>query len=118
MKKIKIAFDVDGTLRNNTLSETTIGANPRVIDTLIWLAQCKNTEIHIWSNRGEDYCKLIREKFGLQKYVKEKNCHRKTSQKEELEMHSKGQVPFIPAIAFDDQQSFDGGLNNIIVREK
>lgn len=115
MKNLTIAFDIDGTLRCNAEERhrTEVEPNQNVIAGLIWLASFKNINIHLWSNRGADYCQTIRIQFGLEKYVKESHCHLKTWQ---------GNRPdgdgFVPDIAIDDQQRFDGGMINLIVREK
>lgn len=115
MEKVLIAFDVDGTVRSNAEERhrTEVEANPSVLDTLKWLAKCKNTEIHLWSNRGAGYCQEMRQALDLQKYIKESHCHQKTWKAGQY-----GVSTFIPDIAFDDQQRFDGGILNVIVREK
>ena len=48
MKKITIAFDVDGTLRDNTAGDRPI-ANERIRTLLVSLASFKNTKIIVWS---------------------------------------------------------------------
>lgn len=120
MKTTHIAYDIDGTLRKNSEERhrTEIEVNEDVLDNLRFNAKCKNTVIHLWSNRGADYCKMIREHLGLQKYVKESNCHLKLWKKMQVELLSKNEDYFKPDIAYDDQQRFDGGFENVIVREK
>ena len=112
MNKVVIAFDVDGTLRKNSeeIHRTEIVENTGIIELLFMLANFKNVEIHIWSNRGKEYCEMIRLEFHLQKAVKLNNCHKKTWLAESSD--------FVPDIAIDDQQRFDGGMINLIVREK
>lgn len=120
MRTITVAFDIDGTLRKNSEERhrTDIEVNEDVLDCLRFFYKCKNTEIHLWSNRGADYCKEIREYFGLQKYVKESHCHKKLWLETQAKLTAKNEPYFRPDIAYDDQQRFDGGFTNIIVREK
>lgn len=129
MDNIIIAFDIDGTLRKNVEErhKTDIEVNEDVLDTLRFFAKCKNTEIHLWSNRGAEYCQEVRKYFGLQKYVKESHCHLKQWQEQQTVevLASTGGTykalradAFVPDIAVDDQQRFDGGILNLIVREK
>lgn len=129
MKKITIAFDIDGTLRKNSEERhrTDIEVNEDVLDTLRFMAKCKNTEIHLWSNRGAEYCQEMREFFGLQKYIKATHCHLKQwreLQEVDIRVTDHNVIPmlradaFRPDLAIDDQQRFDGGKLNIIVREK
>lgn len=117
MKKVIIAFDIDGTLRKNTEERhrTEVEVNNRIATLLFCLADCKNTEIHLWSNRGAEYCKEMRQVLGLSEHVKESDCHLKTWDKNK---GSGGNPIFWPDIAIDDQQRFDGGILNLIVREK
>jgi FMN phosphatase YigB (HAD superfamily) len=113
MQTIKIAFDIDGTLRCNAEErhKVDIEQNENITTLLVTLAKFKNTEIHVWSNRGADYAREIIVHFGLERFVK--NYHFKTWDK------NKDQDGFFwPDIAIDDQQRFDGGLLNLIVREK
>lgn len=120
MKRITVAFDIDGTLRNNSEERhrTVIEANQEMIDLLISTARMKNTVVHLWSNRGADYCREIRSVFGLEKYVKQSNCHKKLWLKMQVKLMSNNESFFKPDIAYDDQQRFDGGHLNIIVRQK
>lgn len=128
MKKIIIAFDIDGTLRANREERhrEEVEANPRMVDMLKGLAHSKNVEIHLWSNRGAEYCQEMRVALGLEKHVKESNCHKKQwlNDQQVRVKSTVGDYPailaeaFRPDIAFDDQQAFDGAELNIIVREK
>lgn len=120
MQKVNIAFDIDGTLRKNSEERhrTDIEVNEDVLDALRFAYKCKNTIIHLWSNRGPAYCLKIRKHFGLQKYVKESNCHLKYWQKMQDEAEKAGEPYFRPDIAYDDQQRFDGADRVIVVREK
>ena len=117
MKKIVIAFDVDGTLRCNREEEhrTKIVPNLRIVRLWETLSTFKNVELHIWSNRGADYCKEIAVLFDLQKV---KGYHKKQWQAQREANDMWGEEYFKPDIAIDDQQRFDGGVLNLIVREK
>lgn len=116
MKNVIICFDIDGTLRKNSEERhrTEVEPNERIVRLLKDTAHSKNVEIHLWSNRGADYCKEMRKILGLEKYVKESRCHLKQWAK----MQQEYSTPFVPDIAYDDQQRFDGGLVNIVIREK
>lgn len=120
MNKTTIAFDIDGTLRKNSEERhrTEVEPNERVVRLLIDNAHSKNTVIHLWSNRGADYCREMRTVLGLEEYVKELNCHKKLWLKMQAELTAKNEPYFRPDVAYDDQQRFDGGFINIIVREK
>lgn len=110
MRKIDIAFDVDGTLRKNSeeIHRTKIVPNLRIIRLMETLDSFKNVRLHVWSNRGAEYCWEIVQRFDLP--VKQKNCRQKTWLKQNPD--------FVPDVAIDDQQRFDGGMLNLIVREK
>jgi hydroxymethylpyrimidine pyrophosphatase-like HAD family hydrolase len=120
MKKVIVAFDIDGTLRANREERhnTEVEPNTRIVELLKTTARSKNVEVHLWSNRGAEYCKEMRIALGLEKYVKTKNCHKKLWFKQQTELGLSDEEFFRPQIAYDDQQNFDGGVVNIIVREK
>lgn len=101
MKKVTIAFDIDGTLRNN--KDDTITPNERIRHLLYILSTFKNTEIHVWSGSGELYAIQCADKLGIAKYVKA--YHAKTTD-------------WRPDIAVDDIQECAMGKLNLIVREK
>lgn len=112
MKKVTIAFDIDGTLRSNKDGYehgNPIGAMPneRIRSMLINFSKFKNIECHIWSGGGKQYAMDIRRMFLLTQYVKEQNCHGK--------FDNDG---FRPDIAIDDIQDCELGIFNLIVREK
>lgn len=122
MKKILIAFDVDGTLRKNTI-EDRIVPNERVCRQLIDLAHAKNTTIMVWSGGGELYARQCTAALGLDSYVdryadkKVISCIGMGHAMEPGHWHF--QYDGVqPDIAFDDIQSFGLGKVNIIVREK
>lgn len=129
MKTITIAFDIDGTLRANREERhrTEVEPNPRIMELLKATAHSKNVEIHLWSNRGAEYCQEMREVLDLRKYVKLANCHEKQWRKmQEVEVKGFGGETvtllradcFRPDMAYDDQQNFDGADIVIVVREK
>lgn len=72
MKKILVAFDVDGTLiSNGALAEHEMVANERIRSLLIIMAHMKNTRILVWSGGGELWARQAVAQLGLQKYVDE-----------------------------------------------
>lgn len=112
MKKIDIAFDIDGTLRDNTEKYPhgdARGAQPNeeIRTLLIILSQFKNVRCHIWSGGGKAYAEDIRRLFRLEPYVKETRCHGKFDDD-----------GFIPQIAIDDMHKCDLGEINLIVKQK
>ena len=100
MRKVVIAFDVDGTLRNNTKGGMV--ANERIRTLLIILASFKNVNIIVWSGGGQLYAKQAVRELHLTQYVKT--------------AVAKGAIEV--DIAVDDIQECDLGLVNLIVREK
>jgi len=103
MKTIKIAFDVDGTLRCNH-TDTCRDANQRIVDLFKILATFKNVDLYVWSGGGARYAWGFAQKFELP--VKESHCL------------SKFDLKFKPDIAIDDIQETALGALNLIVREK
>lgn len=104
MKQIMIAFDVDGTLRDNLVTDRVV-ANERVRSLLIALAHCKNTYIIFWSGSGQLYAKQVVNELAIAKYVN--MCMGKESW-QQLQVD----------IAFDDIQDTSIAKINLIVREK
>ena len=120
MKKVTIAFDVDGTLISNAprkSGEPFIVANERIRSLLIILASFKNTKIVVWSGSGELWARQAVNEIGIAKYVDvimSKN-HVASS------MDGKNHVfepDIVPDIAIDDIQDCTLGNLNLIVREK
>ncbi len=115
MKKITIAFDIDGTLRNNK-KEYPHGCTKKVVvneeirTLLITLSKFKNIKIFLWSGAGGDYAKDIRRIMCLEKYIKEKNVFGKLDKID-------GKY-FEPDIAIDDTQVCSLGGVNLIVKQK
>lgn len=101
MRKIVIAFDVDGTLISNDIDNIII--NERIRTLLITLASFKNTYIVVWSGGGELYAKQMVANLGIKKYV-----NKIIAKDNDLN----------PDIAIDDIQDTALGKINLIVREK
>lgn len=101
MKTIKIAFDVDGTLRCNC-TDTCEDPNQRIVDLFNILSSFKNTEMYVWSGGGADYAWRFARLFNLQG-----GYH----------AASKLNAPQVD-IAIDDIQDTAIGTINLIVREK
>jgi len=121
MKKIVIAFDIDGTLRDNRIpiGEAPV-ANERIRTLLVTLASFKNTKIIVWSGGGELYARQIVNAFGLAKYVDGyagKNPQATVGREETASKHI-FKPDIVPDIAIDDIQDCDLGNLNLIVREK
>lgn len=102
MQTIKIAFDVDGTLRCNC-TDTCQDINQRIVDLLHILKSFKNTQIFVWSGGGADYAYKFALKHELP--VKDFRCISKIG------------APQMD-IAIDDIQDTAIGKINLIVREK
>lgn len=118
MKTITIAFDVDGTLLDNT--KTTPVANERIRSLLIGLSSFKNTKIVVWSGGGELYARQAAQAIGIVGYVDEyasKNPQRTVGKTETASRHVFA-PDIVPDIAIDDIQDCDLGILNLIVREK
>jgi hydroxymethylpyrimidine pyrophosphatase-like HAD family hydrolase len=103
MRKIVIAFDVDGTLLDNTKGD--IVANENIRTLLIILSRFKNTKIIVWSGGGELWARQVVSKLNLNQYVDEAWSK---MDYEEIK----------PDIAIDDIQDTAIGWFNLIVKEK
>jgi phosphoserine phosphatase len=99
MRKIDIAFDVDG-----TLIDTSGFMNVGIVNLLVLLRGFKNTRITVWSGGGADYARHHCERLGIDKHV-----HK---------YRSKLDKDWTPDIAIDDIQDTAIGKINLIVREK
>lgn len=102
MQKIKIAFDIDGTLRCNC-TDTCQDPNQRIVDLFNILSTFKNTEMYVWSGGGANYAGQHARMYSLP--VKIDNCIGKIG------------APQMD-IAIDDIQDTAIGKINLIVREK
>lgn len=121
MKNVLIAFDVDGTLRKNTV-EDIIVPNERVVRQLIDHAHAKNTTIMVWSGGGELYARQAALALGIAHYV-DKYADKRVVSCPALGHPQCGDWHFEydgrqPDIAYDDVHTFALGKVNIIVREK
>ena len=119
MKKLLVAFDVDGTLRNNqedkTDKETEPLANERIRQLLIILSSFHNVEIMVWSGVGELYARQMARTLHVDKYVDSyasKNFIKKIGKKPIFE------PDIVPDIAIDDIWDCELGKMNLIVKEK
>lgn len=102
MKTIKVAFDVDGTLRCNC-TDTCEDPNMRIVRMFNIMASFKNVEMFVWSGGGKEYAMRFANLFELR--VAHKNCISKIG------------APAMD-IAVDDQHEFNQADINLIVREK
>lgn len=117
MKKITIAFDVDGTLiRDGATDKWEMKSNWRIVRLLETLATFKNVRIVVWSGAGKEWADDAVEMLDIKKYVKA------TYDKNLLGRDENGVLqfdpPIKPDIAIDDIQACELGLLNLIVKEK
>lgn len=103
MQKVKIAFDVDGTLRCNC-TETCRDPNQRIVDMFNTLKTFKNVELYVWSGGGAQYAFDMARVLGLDGFSYDRCI-------------SKIGAPQMD-IAIDDIQDTAIGDINLIVREK
>lgn len=116
MKKITIAFDIDGTLRDNRVVDW-VKANERIRTLLIILASFKNTHIMVWSGGGELYARQCARELGITDYV--------DSYADKGLVSGERGKPYVfdyqgrhVDIAIDDMHGFELGDLNLIVNEK
>lgn len=115
MNKVTIAFDVDGTLLDNTKSKPV--ANERVRSMLIGLAHSKNVHIVVWSGGGEPYARQAAAAIGITPYV-DSYAGKGLIDGSGEQYRIKFRPDIKPDICFDDIQDCDLATFNIIVREK
>jgi phosphoserine phosphatase len=115
MKKITIAFDVDGTLISNLSNG--VEANERIRTLLIALSSFKNTKIVVWSGGGELYARQAVREMGLHRYVDAYYDKHQITAKDSAKRHN-FKPDITPDIAIDDIQDCTLGRINLIVREK
>lgn len=108
MKKVVIAFDIDGTLRCNCTS-TCQDPNLQIVRLARILATFKNVKVIAWSGGGKEYAETIVRRLKLDDVISPARCHSKLNY---YMRHGK------PDIAIDDIQATDLGKVNLIVREK
>lgn len=121
MKKLLVAFDIDGTLRNNLMNDNVV-ANEDIRTLLILMSKMKNTTILVWSGGGELYARQVCRELGISKYVD------RYADKEYIKCpdcpegvicdHHAFGTDIRPDIAVDDIQQCELGIMNLIVREK
>ncbi|MGB3684932.1 MAG: hypothetical protein WA991_03805 [Ornithinimicrobium sp.] len=64
MRIMRIAFDVDGTLRCNC-TDTCERSNLDIVVLFRLLAAFKNTELYVWSGQGKEHAERFSELFEL-----------------------------------------------------
>lgn len=111
MKKITIAFDVDGTLIDEN-------GDPywRICDMLRTFSKFKNVTIVVWSGGGKSYAESIVRMLHLEKYVDK--CEAKNHVGKDENGKHLFDPNITPDIAIDDIQDCDLGVFNLIVRNK
>ncbi|GAA1053927.1 hypothetical protein GCM10009570_25160 [Dietzia natronolimnaea] len=102
MRPVRIAFDVDGTLRCNC-TDTCQDPNTRIVELFKILATFKNTDLHVWSGGGAAYAWRFAQLYDLP--VNQSRCYSKFS------------APPMD-LCVDDIQETDLASINLIVREK
>lgn len=116
MKKVVIAFDVDGTLvQDGALAEHEIIANERIRTLLIVMAHMKNTKIIVWSGGGEMWARQAVAALGLDAYV---DGYADKNHKGLVNGVHVFEPDMVPDIAIDDIQACELGKINLIVKEK
>lgn len=108
MKKVVVAFDIDGTLRSNK-TETSEEPNKRIVELVKILSSFKNTRVIAWSGGGADYAWRFIRLYKLEEYISEDRCYSKMNYI--LKYGS-------PDLAIDDIQDTAIGRVNLIVWEK
>jgi len=119
MKKITIAFDVDGTLirhKEETSPHFFPDENDRITDLLKILSSFKNTKIIVWSWQWEEWAKLIIKELMLEKYVDWYASKNHKGKDKDWKHIFEPEIK--PDIAIDDIQACELWLLNLIVREK
>lgn len=121
MKKITIAFDVDGTIISNLWNPTSdnlddIKENERIVNLLITLSSFKNTKIIVWSWRWAEWAETICNEIEITKYVdwyaSKNHIWKDSNWKHQFN------PDIIPDICIDDIQACELWVLNLIVKEK
>lgn len=116
MKKIRIAFDCDGTLITaDSAEKRQIVANERIRSLLVTLASFKNIEIIVWSGSGEMWAHQVVRELGLSKYVKKIMAKNVIGRDENDRPIITADIE--PDIAIDDIHACELGKLNLIVDE-
>lgn len=108
MRKVVVAFDIDGTLRCNC-TPTCQDRNERIVTLAEILHTFKNVKLIAWSGGGADYVRSQVRIMHLSHIFSEQNCHAKLNY---YMRHGH------PDLAIDDIQDTALGVVNLIVREK
>lgn len=111
MQQYYVAFDIDGTLRDNTVPQDGPPVANEDIRTLLIILRrsFKNVRIIVWSGSGELYARQVGAAFGLDKYV----AHY-MDKREYVEHWASKSI-----VAVDDiQDTALGNVANLIVRMK
>lgn len=125
MKKILIAFDIDGTLRDNSKDESADPmldrgrlpeANEDIRNLLIILSKFKNVEILVWSGGGELYARQVCQALGIMQYV-DRFASKWLSPDDGMGVHTP-HPDIQPDIAIDDIHECILGKINLIVKQK
>lgn len=123
MRKVTIAFDIDGTLRDNNYQDRVV-ANEAIRTLLITLSSFKNVKILVWSGGGELYARQVVAALGLSKYVDSyadkqyTKCQCAENTTGNVCNHHVFATDLKPDIAIDDIQACELGNINLIVRQK
>lgn len=105
MKKIIIAFDIDGTLRCNC-TDTCRDPNYNIVALAAILDTMKNTHLFAWSGGGAKYAQDFINSNDQLRHIFKNRCYSKLDR------------GLRPDIAIDDIQDTALGRINLIVREK
>lgn len=117
MKKITIAFDIDGTLiKDGYMGDGMPEPNERIRSLLVILSRFKNTRIVVWSGGGELYARQVAREIGISKFVDEYASKNLKGRSDDGKYIFEPDIK--PDIAIDDIQACDLGNINLIVREK
>ena len=118
MKRLVVAFDVDGTLiQTNCWKDGVMIPNDRIVTLLKTLASFKNIDVVVWSGGGKAWADKAVDTLDLRKYVKatySKNCVGKSPDGKTWYF----EPDIKPDIAIDDIQACSLGVLNLVVREK
>jgi hydroxymethylpyrimidine pyrophosphatase-like HAD family hydrolase len=68
MKQVVVAFDIDGTLRNNQVEDVVV-ANEDIRTLVRILAKFKNIKIVVWSGSGELYAHQVANELHISHWV-------------------------------------------------
>lgn len=117
MKKIIIAFDVDGTLiKNEPYWECNYIPNNRIVSLLRILSTFKNIRIVVWSWWWSEHARIACWHLGIKSDVW-KILSKNHKWKDEMWKHI-FEPDFVPDICIDDIQACDLWKINLIVKEK